>query len=68
MKKINIEYLIDEEEYKRLEAITEKARENGLDTSPEEMFCFIMTCGLKFDMDSRFKLFEWKCGLREMIS
>jgi hypothetical protein len=64
---INVEYLIEDNEYDRLQLITEEYKKQGLDAdfTPEKMFCSIMRTGSKYDKDEKFKFHEWKLGLRE---
>jgi hypothetical protein len=65
MKDITVTYLINEEEYERLEKITAEYKKQGLDLTPEKMFNGIMTAGSKFDKDAKFNFHEWKLGLKE---
>lgn len=64
---ITVEYLVESEEYERLEWITEEYKKQGLDKdfTPEKMFEAIMTTGSKHDIDEKFKFHEWRAGLRE---
>ena len=65
MQEITVKYLLNDEEVKRLQKITEEYKKKGLDLSPEKQFDAIMCCGSKSDIDSKFKFHEWKLGLRE---
>lgn len=64
---ITVEYLVEDDEYERLNRITEEYKKQGLDKdfTPEKMFQAIMTTGSKYDKDEKFKFHEWKTGLRE---
>lgn len=64
MRDIIVNLLQDEDE-ERLRKITELYKEQGLDLSEYKMFEGIMCTGAKFDIDKRFKIHEWKLGLRE---
>ena len=67
MRTINVEYLIEDDEYERLKQIIEGYKKQGLDEdfTPEKMFSSIMLTGSKYDKDDKLKFHEWKLGLRE---
>lgn len=65
MREMQVNYLINDEEYERLLKITEEYKKQGLDLTPEGMFESIMATGAKYDKDEKFKFHEWKLGLRE---
>lgn len=66
LRNITVNYSLDQEEYERLEKITELYNlelENKL--TPEKMFDFIMNTGSKHDIDKKLKFHEWKFDLIE---
>lgn len=66
MHNITVEYLIEDDEYERLKSITDGYKKLGLEGfTPEKMFESIMITGSKYNKDDKFKLHEWKLGLRE---
>lgn len=65
MQEITVKYLLIDEEVERLQKITEEYKKQGLDLSLEKQFEYIMCCGCKNDINSKFKFHEWKLGLRE---
>lgn len=62
---INVEYMIEDDEYERIVAITDEYRKKGLDMTPEKMFESIMCTGSKYDKDDKLKFHEWTLGLRD---
>lgn len=67
MKKFNVEYLIDDEDYERLMTIMEIAKKDGFETTPENMFSLIMTCVAKFDVNQKFDFCE-ELGMEDIYS
>ncbi len=65
VREISVNYLLSEEDEKRLHKITEEYKKKGLDLPEDEQFETIMLCGSKQDIDSKFKFHECKLGLRE---
>lgn len=65
MRKVMVEYMLSDEDEKRLREITEEYKRNGLNISEDRMFESIMYMGSKFDIDKKLKFHEWKLGLRE---
>ena len=65
MREIAVNYLLLDEDEKRLKKITEEYKKQGLNLSEDKMFEGIMFCGSKYDVDSKLKFHEWKLGLRE---
>lgn len=65
MREISVMYMLSEEDEERLQKITEEYKKWGLDLSEDKQFEAIMTCGSKYNIDSKFKFHEWKFGLRE---
>lgn len=68
MRKITVNYLLSEEEEKRLENITEEYKKQGLDLSLDKQFEYIMRAGCKYDIDNKFQFHEFCLGLREAMS
>lgn len=67
MQEIIVKYILLDEDEQRLKKITEGYRKQGLDFSDDKMFESIMFCGSKFDIDNKFKFYEWELGLREVF-
>lgn len=65
LRYINVSYMVDEDVYQRIAAITEVYKKQGIDLSPERMFSHIMILGSKYNMDDKLKFHEWKLGLRD---
>ena len=65
MREITVNYLILDEDEKRLNKITEEYNKQGLNFTLDKMFEAIMFTGSKYDIDKKFKFHEWKLGLRE---
>lgn len=65
MREITVNYLLSDEDEKRLQKITEEYQKQGLNLSEDKIFESILFCGSKYDVDSKFKFHEWKLGLRE---
>ena len=75
MHEITVTYMLEDEDYSRLENIKElyqeqrlKYQEQGMDLPPEKIFESIMCSGSKYDIDRKLKFHEWKLGLREYFS
>ena len=58
MREITVKYLILDEDEERLKKITEEYKKKGLNLSEDKMFEKIMSCGSKYDVDSKFKYEE----------
>ena len=67
MRVISVSYHLSDEDEQRLEKITEEYKKQGLDLTPDRMFGSIMCCGGTHDIDSKFRFYEWKFGLRKDI-
>lgn len=65
MREIIVKYTISDDDEKRLQLITEKFMERGLNLSPDKQFEIIMQFGCKHDIDEKFKFHECQLGLRE---
>lgn len=65
MREINVKYMIYDEDEQRLKKITEEYKKKGFNLSEDKMFEGIMCCGSKYDVNTKFKLHEWKLGLRK---
>jgi len=65
MQILNVKYVLDDEEINRLEKLVEEYKQKGFETNLSSLFDTIMSMGSKTDIDTRFKLHEWKVGLRE---
>lgn len=65
MREIIVRYTLTDREEKRLEKIAEEYKNKGLKLSTDKQFEAIMCCGSRYDIDNKFKLHEWKLGLRE---
>lgn len=65
MQVFNVKYVLDDEEVSRLEKLVEEYKQKGFETNKFNLFDTIMSMGSKTDIDTRFKLHEWKVGLRE---
>ncbi len=65
MREISVNYMLSDEDEKRLQKITEEYKKQGMDLSENKQFEAIMFCGSKHDIDNKFKFHEWKLGLRE---
>lgn len=65
MQVFNVKYVLDDEEIGRLEKLVEEYKQKGFKTNMSSLFDTIMSIGGKTDIDTRFKLHEWKVGLRE---
>lgn len=62
---INVSYMIEDDEYERIVAISDGYKKQGLVMAPEKMFETMMRTGSKYDKDDKLKLHEWKLGLRD---
>lgn len=58
MKEMKVSYLITDDQYERLEAITEAYKIKGLNTTPERMFEGVMLMGCERSIDDRLKYHE----------
>ncbi len=66
MQEIVISYTLLDDHIKRLKRITEEyKKQHGYDFTENKMFETIMLTGCHHDIDERFKLHEWRLGLRE---
>ena len=65
MRDITVTLMLSDEDEQRLKKITELYKRQGLNLSEDKMFESIMFTGSKYDVDKKFRLHEWKLGLRE---
>lgn len=64
---INVEYYLDDADFERLSRITDQLKKNELNDciTPDMLFEYIMTNNAKYEVDKKFKMEEWKLGLRD---
>ena len=59
MREITVNYLILDEYEERLKRITEEYKKKGLNLSEDKMFENIMCYGSKYDVDSKFQIYDF---------
>ena len=58
---MTVKYILDDEEFHRLEKCSEVYNSKGYDTTPEMVFSMIMQMGSKYSIDNALKFAEKNC-------
>lgn len=64
MKEIAVNYLLNEDQEKRLEELAKKYTEAGLEITPEGMFSMIMQGGSRREIDDKLSISERTISLQ----
>lgn len=67
MRKIEVSYLLNEEQEQRLKEITKRYESLNLRLTEEKMFEFIMLTGSDFDINNKLQFHECKLGIGNEI-
>ena len=65
MRTISVNYMISDEEYARLEKITEEYKKHGLILTPEKQFKNIMCAGSLYDIRDKLSYHERILGIKK---
>lgn len=65
MKVISVDYMLNDEEYARLERITEEYKKHGLDVAPERQFGYIMHAGSLYEIRDKLSYHERILGIKK---